>query len=157
MMAWTPQHGMPRRDESGGGGAAIAERLPKPVVGTNPSSTHTGGTMSPRTVGVLITDTVEVMGTKITGEVEPGHDPKYERQTVRLVRDGDHMTNDNDLEFSSSLQWPGPMAAFVVYDGDGKVTHRHDIDENLMIPPNYAFRLRRGNGVFVRAENRDIS
>jgi hypothetical protein len=149
ITAVLPQRGMPGHRAPVGGGAAVADR---PGARTDTASTHTGGTMSPRTVGVLITDSVELMGTKITGEVEPGHDPKYERQTVRLVREGEHMTNDNDLEFRSSLAWPGPMAAFVVYDGDGKVTHRHEIKENLMIPPDYVFALRKGNGVFMRAK-----
>lgn len=127
----------------------MIERLP----GTNPSVSRTGGTLSSKTVGILVTDQAEVGGFKVTGEVEPGHDPLYERQSITLERDGDgdYMTNAHDVEFRTSLAWPGPMAAFVVYNDEGVITHRYDVTEHKqMIPGDYVLNLRKGAGRFKK-------
>lgn len=147
MQNWNPMYGQPRRDESGGG-AAVVDR-PK----VNPSVDHTGGTRSPKTVAIHVVDAVQIGDEKITGEVEPRHDPLYERQTVSLVREGDRLTNSADVEFRSSLKWPGPLAAFVVYDEQGSITHRYEMSDKINIPADYVLNLRKGAGNFVKCGN----
>ena len=74
-----------------------------------------------RTCGILVRSTVEVAGDRISGDVEPRHDAAYKRCAIRLRRDRERILNANELEWVCSVEWPGPMVAFAVFDEAGKM------------------------------------
>lgn len=74
-----------------------------------------------RTLSVLVRTVVRMGNERVEGEVEPQHDGAYERCSIRLRRDGDgDVVNANAFSFRCSVDWPGPLVAFLVHDPDGK-------------------------------------
>lgn len=77
-----------------------------------------------RTAGLLCHDSVTLGGETVEGESEPRYDPAYERQTVKLTRRDNRITNSGTLEFDGSIVWSGPVLFVVAYDEDGKEVGR---------------------------------
>jgi hypothetical protein len=100
-----------------------------------------------RTVGVMVRDVVSLMGHDIIGEVEPRHDARYERQPIRLRREGGGIVNANDFKFESALEWPGPLTAFLVYDADGKAIGRAPTDPYI-VPAGAEISVPEGGARF---------
>lgn len=101
-----------------------------------------------RTVGCIVRDTVELGGSKVTGEVEPEHDGAYERQTIRLRREGDAMVNANEFTFRTSMQWPGPLVKFHVHNSAGKVIAHAIIDPPRDVGAGVRIDAKEGNITF---------
>jgi hypothetical protein len=108
-----------------------------------------------RIVSALIRDSVGVGTAVIEGEVEPQHDGAYERHTLTLMRrQGGGLTNANDFEFVASLDWPGPLVAFLAHDKAGKAIARADLNNPRQVAAGTRIVCESGHATFSPIEPR---
>lgn len=142
------------------GGTAVKERARRATSGAAKTSTRTtpdrGSLSRPgKTVSAVIRDSVGVGDMKFEGESEPRWDGSYGRQEIRLRREGDSFVNSIGFSFDASLDWPGPLVAFVVHDPDGKAVARSALGNPMKVLAGTTVSVNEGSASFTAIEREE--